>query len=353
MAVLPKPRIEAIQTVTTFKMTDPRVTQTVELGPASSFGACFNTVLYFKRGDEGSDFSGWDTAGWIKDSLGKAFVDEPLLCGRLRRTQEGSKDSLEIVSNDSGCRLVEARIGISIEEFMGSEGREEAETGLVYWKDIDQENPQYCPLFYVQVTNFQCGGYSIGISCSLLLAGPPFITTFLKRWATIHSNLVSKITPTVKKPIFHLHKVSTTDPLSPSALSPSPCRKLARTAIFKADGAVNSNPNWLALRCVEDAEKAVEAELGPRFPLLVREKSGQVKVITIAKDDGSVRAHPGPGDHPCRMRWESFGADQIAFREGKLPTTVSQWIGSPEGFVMVSPCGGEDDEHRACVFATI
>lgn len=149
MAVLPKPRIEAIQSVTAFKMTDPRVTRLVDPGLASSFRRCFNAVLYFKRA-EGDDFSGWDTAGWIKDSLGKAFAEEPILCGRLRRAQEG--DRFEIVSNDSGARLVEARIGICLEEFVWSKGREEAEAELVYWKDIDQENPQYCPLFYIQVS---------------------------------------------------------------------------------------------------------------------------------------------------------------------------------------------------------
>ncbi|XP_031398726.1 stemmadenine O-acetyltransferase [Punica granatum] len=350
MAILPKPHIEGIQSVTTFKVTEPRVTQRVDPGPLSSFQRCFNTVLYFKR-VEGDDFSGWDLAGWIKDSLGKAFVEEPTICGRLRRPEEGSE--FEIVSNDSGARLIEARIGIGLEEFLESEGREEAEAELVYWKDIDEQNPQFCPLFYIQVTNFQCGGYSIGISCSLLLADPPFISSFLKKWAAIHSSLVSEMDPQVKKPIFYLHSVRNINPSSPSPLGPSPCKNSARTVIFKSvDRTVNLDKKSLALLCAEVAEKVMDAKLGSKVSLLVREKSGEVKVEIFSRNNGSPQLRLGPKGQPSPVSWESFEAGEVAFRKGNFPVLVSQWIGTSDGFVMITPYGGED-EHWAYVLVTL
>lgn len=151
----------------------------------------------------------------------------------------------------------------------------------------------------------------------------------------------------MKKPIFYLHHVSAVDPSSPSPLSPSPSKKSARTVVFKANRrAVNLETKSLALLCAEDAE------LGSNFSVLVREKSGEIKVEKVAKDAGLVQARPGPEGRPSRLRWECFGAEGIAFRRGNFPALVSHWIGSPDGFVMVSPGGGED-EHWAYVFATI
>lgn len=203
------------------------------------------------------------------------------------------------------------------------------------------------------MTNFQCGGYSIGISCSLLLADPPFIISFLKRWATIQINLVSGTNPTVKKPIFYLHSVRTTDTTSPTPLSPRPCKKPARTVVFKADRrTASSDTKSLALLCAEDAEKATGLELGSNFSLLVRQGSGEVRVESAAKGTGLARPRPGLEGRPSRVSWECFGAEEVAFQKGNFPALVSHWIGSPDGFVMVSPY--EDrGEYCAYVFVTI
>lgn len=52
------------------------------------------------------------------------------------------------------------------------------------------------------MTNFESGGYSIGLSCSILIADIFLDTDFLTKWAQIQSSLAHS--QTVPKPIFHL-----------------------------------------------------------------------------------------------------------------------------------------------------
>jgi hypothetical protein len=56
-----------------------------------------------------------------------------------------------MVSNDTGVRLVEAKITMTLQEFLGLEEREKAEAELVFWMDFDEQNPQFSPPLYVQV----------------------------------------------------------------------------------------------------------------------------------------------------------------------------------------------------------
>lgn len=148
-------QFEGIQSATPFRMTDPRIRRPVHVADPCKYGMfsrSFNVVMYYGAVLEGSD-SGWHSTGWIKESLCRAFAEWPLLCGRLRRVEDGRGNrEFEIISNDSGARLIELRIEAKLDDFLVSEGREDRETGLVYWKDIDEEEPQYSPLLYIQVT---------------------------------------------------------------------------------------------------------------------------------------------------------------------------------------------------------
>ncbi|CAO2819459.1 unnamed protein product [Amaranthus hypochondriacus] len=141
-------------------------------------------VLYYKNKSE--ENSGWHVGRWIKETLGNALVDHPIMAGRIRRVENGG---LEIVANDSGVRIVEGEISLSLVEFFECKRKNnEVEGKLVSWVDVET-NPQFSPLFYIQVTNFKCGGYSIGISCSLFLVDPLFMANFLNKWAKIHRNI--------------------------------------------------------------------------------------------------------------------------------------------------------------------
>ncbi|MDO8030387.1 acyltransferase, partial ['Planchonia careya' phytoplasma] len=91
-------------------------------------------------------------AGWAKECIGTVLQEHPVFAGRLRRREGGEEERLEMVSNDSGVRLFESRIQKRLSEFLELKEREDAVGGLVFWKDIDVQNPQFSPLFYVQVT---------------------------------------------------------------------------------------------------------------------------------------------------------------------------------------------------------
>jgi hypothetical protein len=146
-----KVQIEGVQTVVPSKVTDPRETCLVSVeDPVSSdiFRGCLSIVLCYNKAVE--EDSGWLVAGWIKESLGRALQDQPMLSGRLRRVEDGNGE-LEMVSNDTGVRLVEAKITMTLQEFLGLEEREKAEADLVFWMDIDEQNPQFSPVLYVQV----------------------------------------------------------------------------------------------------------------------------------------------------------------------------------------------------------
>lgn len=90
--------------------------------------------------------SGWIVAGWTKTSKEIALSEKPMLAGRLRRVDDGG---LEIVPNDSGIRLVEARMEISMEEFVSVENKE-VQKQLLCWESIDDQDPQFSPLMYLQ-----------------------------------------------------------------------------------------------------------------------------------------------------------------------------------------------------------
>lgn len=146
-------KIEALLSVSPYNLIEPRLVRRVlATDPVGSgiFRRCLHVLLYYKNVSE--EDSGSLFAGWAKESLSRALCEQPLLSGRLRRGEDGDGE-LEIVSNDSGARLVEAQMDITLSEFLELKEKEEAEAQLVSWNDIDEHNPQFSPLFYVQVTN--------------------------------------------------------------------------------------------------------------------------------------------------------------------------------------------------------
>ncbi|XP_022867017.1 protein ECERIFERUM 26-like [Olea europaea var. sylvestris] len=210
LSLASKVRIESMQTVVPIKPTDPINSGRISVSPqnldSSILGRRFHVILcYNKASDEDS---GWLMAGWIKESLSIALCELPILAGRLRvqDSEDGDRD-LQIILNDSGVRLVEARVEMKLADFLDLEEKKEAQGEVVFWEDVLEQNQlQFSPLFYVQVTNFSCGGYSIGISCSLLLADPFALTGFLKRWANEHNSLLSKL-DAPKTPLCYLPKL--------------------------------------------------------------------------------------------------------------------------------------------------
>ncbi|XVF52539.1 hypothetical protein PTKIN_Ptkin05aG0026500 [Pterospermum kingtungense] len=111
----------------------------------------FRVASTWSNNEEDED-SGWVVASWIKETLGRALLEQPMICGRVFKLEERSDDGeLELVSNDSGIRLIEARTQMNLSEFLDLKHREEAEAQPVFWEDIEEHNPHLSLLFYVQV----------------------------------------------------------------------------------------------------------------------------------------------------------------------------------------------------------
>ncbi|KAL2490004.1 HXXXD-type acyl-transferase family protein [Forsythia ovata] len=341
--------IDAMQSVVPMNPTDPREsTRVLVSGSHSStiFGRCFHIVLcYNKTSDEDC---GWLVAGWIKESLGRALSGQPLLAGRLRRHDDKGDEDLQIVSNDSGVRLVEARIDINLSDFLDLKAKKDAETTLVYWEDIHEQNPQFFPLFYVQVTNFKCGGYSIGISSSLLLEDPFVITSFLKKWANVHKSLVSK-SDVPKMPIFYLPNHRNSAGGSPSLLMGSKTSKsVAQSVVFKIPTKISNLDSHiyynLAAQCIDEAEHVVGTKMASKFSLFVKKPDEDIKVEICSKEGLIQKPYSSMSGFTCASSWDLLEVDEICFNEGNKAAYVSCWINSifDEGSVMIVGSDNED-----------
>lgn len=153
---VPKLQIEAVMSVSPQKITEPRRVRKVLVGEANTksetLRGCYQVVLYYENSKEEEEF-GWAMAGWTVESMGRALLEHPLLAGRLQRREEGEAETeMEIVSNDCGIRMVEARMSTTLSQFLETTEKGDLEAELVFWKDIDEESPEFSPLFYVQAS---------------------------------------------------------------------------------------------------------------------------------------------------------------------------------------------------------
>ncbi|KAK1296205.1 hypothetical protein QJS10_CPB15g00959 [Acorus calamus] len=328
-----KLHVESIQTVTPAKVTESGTTCWVNLpGPPGPWllQTHLRVVLYYEPMLEGE--SVYTLTGWLKGSLNLALVEDPVLAGRLRR-KEGCEDECEITCNDSGVRLVEARAEVAMAEFIGSKGREEKEAGLVYWKDIDDQNPQFSALFYVQVTRFEDGGYSIGLSWSPLLADLIHMTNFLKTWSQIHKNSLQKKDETPKASLFYLPIIRRTGHSTHLSSTPHHHTTLLRLVAFSGD-----------THQKEDRFRG--------FHVIARGRAGEVEVTG---PDRPPRAEMGLGGPVEEVNWVDFGAGEVALGGGSEPVFSSYYVtlGGNEGLVMVMPGGGGGSEERVIMSVTV
>ncbi|KAL5750841.1 hypothetical protein ACOSP7_025444 [Xanthoceras sorbifolium] len=363
----PKLQIEAVQTVTPFKATDPRQTlRVLATDPVGSgiFRRCLNIVVYYKKALE--EDSGWIAAGWIKESLGRVLAEQPMLSGRLRRSEDGGVGELEIVSNDSGVRLIEAKISITMSEFLDDQLQEseDAESELVFWKDIDDQNPQFSPLFYLQMTNFECGGYSIGISCNLLLADILIKENFFQKWANIHKDILSQNNSPKSTHIFYLPylKKASCNPDIP--ISSNQVKKKGKTMIFKItdDNLISlekeSNKKLILARVEEVERELGNNKMASKFPVFLREssKSDKIKIEYCSKYvDEMVHSHELDFKNQVRRAsWDDLGASEIDFGQGNKPSRVAYWIGSIlDGFVVATSSPSDSDQSTTSGFNII
>ncbi|GAA0160594.1 acetyltransferase [Lithospermum erythrorhizon] len=356
-----KLHIEAIQSVMPTKPTDPRRSYRVQVpgtpNPAI-FHRRFQTIISYKS-DVEEENPGWIMAGWIKESLGKALAEEPVFAGRLRRGEGEGGEELEVVTNDSGARLVEASVEMELAEFLDLEEKKEVEGELVFWDNVNEDNPQFFPLLYVQVTNFKCGGYSIGISCSLFLADVFSILSFLKKWSEIHKNIVSS-SSNPKAPLFYLPKLRQTGSYPSMPIDHNTRAKAGHSMFFTTEAKIlnledDKTFKNLATQCINEAEQRLGRKIESETLLYVKGKSGNIKIENFVRDGEDQKPFISNVNGLSYIDgWENFGAGQnMYFTEGNIQAHVSYLINSvsDEIFVMIIP--SYEDYSRVHVLVTI
>lgn len=211
-------------------------------------------------------------------------------------------------------------------------------------------------IYFFQVTNFKCGKYSIGISCSLFLADPYIMTSFLNKWSEIHISMVSEA-DAPKIPTFFLPNLRKKGS-SPTFYSSSNTSNyhVNHTLIFKLPSRfLNLRDNTLAEKCVEEVEDKFGKKLSSKLCLFVREISEDVKVETFSREEispfGSTNSGLISADY-----WDDLGlADDIRFSEENKAVYFSCWIISPgnQDLVLITPSLGDESGSGTNVIVTM
>ncbi|MBA0616826.1 hypothetical protein Godav_026317 [Gossypium davidsonii] len=330
-SLVPKVSIKGFHSVTPMRITEPRQTRRVlsrDLVGPEMFQRCFNMVQCYMKGED----SGWVVAGWIKESLGRALLEQPMISGRLQK-RDRNDGELEIVSNDSGIRIIEATIQTTLSEFL----------------DLKQGKRLKLSLFFGT------------ISMNIIHSSPHysmFRTEFIKTWASIHNNIVDHNNER-KLPLFYLPGVNGTTDSSPNLFSAStPNKNESKTMVFKINAeSKNMEIEWfqqIALACVEDAENGLGSEMGAEFCLFVNESFEVIKVESCSKH-GMLKPKLKANMEVIYANWDDLGTNDVSFRLGNKPVHVSHWFRSILGGVVVVIPSPEEEQgaYTVNIFVTV
>lgn len=207
------------------------------------------------------------------------------------------------------------------------------------------------------MTNFHCGGYSVGISCSLVLAEPLAIISFLRRWANIHSRMVSE-NGTAKLPIFYLPNFK---PINASSLTnqagSNRIQERQKPLIFQT-GKFNHNEvetrKAFALRCIKEAELKLGGKRASKITFLVKTPSEEIEVESYLREGLMEKQLSFRSGLHCGS-WDDLGASEVEFFEGNKPVCVSYWISSVpgEGLAVLIPSPDVSPSERLSVVVTV
>ncbi|XP_072961487.1 uncharacterized protein [Typha angustifolia] len=341
--------IEAIQSAIPRSIVEPGRSRRIAVAatpmPPGALKSRLRVIFYYNKVAE--EESAWTVAAWIKESIGNALADQPELAGRLRRGGEAD-GYWEVKFNDAGVRLVQATAEMTVSEFLALEDREAKEDALAYWVDIDKENPHFSALFYIQVTKFKGDGYSIGISCSVLLADPLFLTNFLKFWAQIHTQMLTK-GQLCKNPIFHLSKFQRPDHPkylksisldSVTAAAAATTATATATAIFKVNQTQAQDMSFeaIALLCLREATKKLGVKMTSKFSLVINDESREMQVGSYGDGNNTGLQSPGMSNSLIAAgQWSELGVEELTLVQGNKPIHVSYNVmaSADEGFVVI------------------
>ncbi|KAF0933797.1 hypothetical protein E2562_019257 [Oryza meyeriana var. granulata] len=359
--------IEAVQTAVPTRVVEPGRTRLVAVAapplPAEALQRRVRAVLYYRGSGGGADGTmapcAWEDGVWVKETLSEALADHPEMAGRLRRRADGS---WEVKLNDTGVRLLQATVDAPLDEFLGAKNLARREAALAPWTDVNADDPDMCPPFFMQLTRFQGdGGYAVGVSCALLLADPLSLARFLLSWARTHARMraESKATPhPMAQYLAYFQRPETTR----KRLRSVPIDSFAgvggaasETVLFRTGCPADGHHRALAAACVDQVSEALGAAKVSRFSVVVVGAPaaaagddglvGKTTIETCTADDGPQEgsgggAVAGTATALEAVQWSVLGLEELVIRDSK-PVHISYSIvtDGDEGLVVVMPDG--------------
>ncbi|XP_061373034.1 protein ECERIFERUM 26-like [Gastrolobium bilobum] len=140
-------------------------------------------VVYFFESDAAQGL----TVKKIKECLFTLLNHYFILCGRFRRSESGRPF---IKCNDCGCRFIEAKCKKTIDEWLDM--KEWPFYKLLVSQQVIGPELSFSPSVFLQITNFKCGGISLGLSWAHVLGDPfsasDFFNTFGQTMNNLHLN---------------------------------------------------------------------------------------------------------------------------------------------------------------------
>jgi len=127
------------------------------------------------------------TIAKIKESMFSVFNHYFITCGRFRRSDSGRPF---IKCNDCGARTIEAKCTKTLDEWLAM--RDWPSYKLLVSQQVIGPELSFSPPVLLQVTQFKCGGISLGLSWAHVLGDPLSASDFINLWGQTLNNLSLK-----------------------------------------------------------------------------------------------------------------------------------------------------------------
>ncbi|XP_030520765.1 hydroxycinnamoyltransferase 1-like [Rhodamnia argentea] len=154
----------------------------------------------------------------LRVSLSETLSLYPPATGRLARDGNGN---WEVKWSDAGIRVLQAKVGASLDEWLRSaDGIEERD--LTVWEDMPQDPHIWSP-FRIQISEFEGGGVAMGLSCTHLHADLTTAARLFQSWSQVHRRVPVRHPPRFPdSPPAPLRSPTHPDSLLPDSPSVSP-----------------------------------------------------------------------------------------------------------------------------------
>ncbi|PWA61949.1 HXXXD-type acyl-transferase family protein [Artemisia annua] len=136
-------------------------------------------------------------------------------CGRFRRSDSGRP---YIKCNDSGVRIIEAKCRVCLDEWL--ESKDGSRHKLLVPNQVLGPDLNFSPLVMIQLTDFKCGGKSVGMTWSHVLGDTFSAVGFMNLWSQVFGGHYPARPLTMAQQQARAHDTPIPDPLSVKRVGP-------------------------------------------------------------------------------------------------------------------------------------